>query len=210
MEIHNQTFRARQIAATQNCYKNITTKIDLYKLSRNDSKFLDKLEKSIDMGNLVPDLCEYSQKRWQKVFNYAISRAKSGENETYVAISDAKPCGIVTTCMNNNEILIDAISDIPQRNKRINYTGSTLFLQLFKMAENLKAKTLKLFAITDGPFDVITKYKEMGFKDVGMADGYVEMTCNKYNIKKQIDNLSKSISYKPVRNANELSLEELI
>ena len=78
------------------------------------------------------------------------------------------------------------------------------------MAENLKAKTLKLFAITDGPFDVITKYKEMGFKDVGMADGYVEMTCNKYNIKKQIDNLSKSISYQPVRNANELSLEELI
>lgn len=210
MEIHNQTFKARQIASTKNCYKNLTTKIDLYKLSCKDTNFLDKLEKSVDIKSLMPDLCEYSQKRWQKVFNYAISRAKDKENETYLAISDSKPCGIVTTWQDNNEMCIDAISDIPLCNKRVNFTGSTLFLQAFKLADNLKVKTLRLFAVTDGPFDVISKYKEKGFKEVGMEDGYVEMTCNKYNVKKQIDALSKSISYKPVRNADEINLDELI
>lgn len=210
MEIHNQSFKAKQIATTRNCYKNLTTKIDLYRLDSKDEKLLDKLQKSVDIKSLMPDLNEYFQKRWQKVFNYTISRARDKENETYLAVSDAKPCGIITFWKHNNEMCIDAISDIPRDESRVNFTGSTLFLQVFKLAEDLKVRILRLFAVTDGPFDVISKYKEKGFKDVGMKDGYVEMTCNKYNIKKQIDILSKSISYKPVRNADDLNLDELI
>lgn len=57
---------------------------------------------------------------------------------------------------------------------------------MFKLAEELKIKLIKLSAVIDGPIDVVSKYKEKGFKEIGMDDEYVKMSCNKYEIKEQL------------------------
>lgn len=207
MEIN---FQARQTAVTKNTFKNITTKIDLYELGAGDRNFLEKLKSSVDFDKSLAKIPEFDRKRWQKVFNYTVESAKNRENRAFVAISNSKPCGLLSFYEDAKSLYLDAICDIPQNNgRRINFTGSTLFYQLFKIAEELKVKCINLAAVIDGPIDVITKYKEKGFKETGSEDEYITMTCNKYKIKEQLEKLSSEIQYKAVKNAPNKSLNDL-
>ena len=125
-------------------------------------------------------------------------------------MSNSRPCGILSFFDDIKSFYLDAICDIPQPNgKRVNYTGSTLFYQMFKMAEELKIKLIKLSAVIDGPIDVVKKYKEKGFKEIGMDNEYVKMSCNKYEIKEQLKKLSSNIEYKTLNSENK-NLEDLI
>lgn len=208
MEIN---FKARQTAVTKNMFKSVATRIDLYELGANDKKFLEKLKSSVDFDKNLAQIPEFDRKRWQKVFNYTIESAKNPDNCAFVAISSSKPCGIISFWEDAKSLYLDAICDIPQNNgRRINFTGSTLFYQLFKIAEKLKVKCINLAAVIDGPFDVISKYKEKGFKETGSEGEYITMTCNKYKIKEQLEKLSSEIQYKPVINAPNRNLNDLI
>lgn len=80
---------------------------------------------------------------------------------------------------------------------------------MFKLAEELKIKLIKLSAVIDGPIDVVSKYKEKGFKEIGMDNEYVKMSCNKYEIKEQLKKLSSNIQYKTLNSENK-NLEDLI
>ena len=204
-------FKAKHIAVTKNTYKNICTKIDLYELTKRDRDFLDNLQKKVDYSKLMPGLCEFDQKRWQKVFDYGIESAKLSDYRTYVAVSRNKPCGFLTFAKDGNNIILDCICDIPvEKNKRVNYTGSTLFCQLFKAADDLKAKCIELKAVIDGPVNVIKKYKEKGFKETGTQDNYIKMSCNKFKIREQLMELLSQISYKSVKKSEEVNLNDLI
>ena len=210
MEISNQTFRAKHLAVTKNKFKNVTTKIDLYELTSKDKKFLEKLKDSVDFDKSLRDMPEFDRKRWQKVFNYAVESAQNSDSRAYLAMSNSRPCGILSFFDDIKSFYLDAICDIPQPNgKRVNYTGSTLFYQMFKLAEELKIKLIKLSAVIDGPIDVVSKYKEKGFKEIGMDDEYVKMSCNKYEIKEQLKKLSSNIQYKTLNSENK-NLEDLI
>ena len=204
-------FKAKHIATTKNIYKNFSTRIDIYELSKRDKPFLEKLKKQVNFSEMMPDLCEYSRKRWQKVFDYGIENAKTSDYTSFLAFNNNKPCGILTYLKNGSSIILDCICDIPiSKGKRANYIGSTLFCQLFKRSEELKAKSVELSAITDGEFDVISKYKAKGFKETGMQDGYVKMSCNKFRIKEQLSELLSKISYKSIDNSKEINLDDLI
>ena len=91
------------------------------------------------------DIPEFDRKRWQKVFNYAVESAQDAGSKAYLAVSNSRPCGILSFFDDIKSFYLDAICDIPQPNgKRVNYTGSTLFYQMFKLAEELKIKLIKL------------------------------------------------------------------
>jgi len=201
------SFKAKYIAATKNTYKKAATKIDLYELTPKDRPFLEHLQNDIDFGGL--NMCEFEQKRWAKVLNYGIENAKCKDYKSYLAMHSNKPCGLLTAQENGSSLYLDCICDIPQKGKRVNYTGSTLFLQLFKLAEELKSKTVDLFAVIDGPIDVVSKYKSKGFKVNGTDGNYFKMSCNKYNIKEQINELSGEIEYKPIKNHHDIDLNTL-
>lgn len=212
MEINNLSFRAKHIATTKNIYKNISTKIDLYELGKHDKDFLQNLKKKVNYSERIQNLSEYSTTRWQRVFNYAIESATNlRDTKTYMAFSNSKPCGIMTFIEDCNKLYLDCICDIPQKNgERVNYTGSTLFCELFKYANDIKAKSITLSAVPDGPFDVVSKYKAKGFKIIDQAKDYVEMECSKFKAKEQLDKLLSEISYKPVKNNEETNLNEFI
>ena len=199
---YTPNFRAIKVATTQNTVGKFVTKIDLYKLQKEDKKILESLKSKIDIKKLFPKLDTLALERWQHLFKYCINNfidSFDDYNTTYLAVKDNKPCGILTYSDKGSEYYLDGICSIPtDTNKKENYVGQTLFLQFFRdlQKENIKKATLS--AVNDGPFDVVTKYKKLGFvKDVTTYP-YSKMVCNKYKAKEQVKVLSDSIKYTEV------------
>ncbi len=202
MKITNSTnynltsFKATKVATTQNLIGEVTTEIELYKLGREDKRFLQEWLKKVDFKKLCPNLSEVLQKRWQKVFNYCISQAEDIDHTSYVAISENKPCGILTF-VEDNTYFLDGICSVPNEfGKKVNLVGKTLFYQVFKDAKADDAKGIDLKAINDGPFDVVGKYEKLGFKREHCPnDEYTKMHCNKHKIATQLHELPYEIDY---------------
>ncbi len=204
-------FRARKIAETKNIYKKVATDIDLYELTKRDNLFLVKLAGSTNFSKLVPDMCEYYQYRWQRVFNYAIESAINPNYRAFIALHNNKPCGIMTCKQDGNNLYLDSICDIPVKGgKRVNYTGSTLFCLLYKIAEELNVKGISLAAVPDGPIDVVSKYLDKGFKIINQNELYTDMFCSKYKIREKLKELLSNISYKTIKKSKDVSLDEFI
>ena len=83
----NPNFKAIKIAQTQNCVRGNITNIDIFKLTKEDNSFLEKL-KETSIKKLCPNLKEDIQERWQKVLNYCLEVTKRIYNTTYVAVSE--------------------------------------------------------------------------------------------------------------------------
>ena len=202
MKITNSTsynltsFKATKVATTQNFLRGVTTEIELYKLGREDKRFLQEWLKKVDFKKLCPNLSETLQKRWQKVFNYCISQAEDFDHTSYVAVSENKPCGILTF-VEDATYFLDGICAVPNElGKKANLVGKTLFYQVFKDANKDDAKGIDLKAINDGPFDVVEKYEKLGFKrEHCPTDEYTKMHCNKHKIATQLHELPFEIDY---------------
>ncbi len=204
-------FKALPVAKTKNQFKGFTTRIDIYELTKADKNFVEKLHLYADFKNRLKDMDEFNRKRWQKVFDYTLESLKNSNNKSIIAISDNKPCALLSFFQELKTVVLDAVCALPAKNgKKVNLGGTTLIYQLFKYAQDLKAKNIKLQAVTDGPFDVISKYKNLGFKDLGMEGDYVEMSCNKYKIEEKLTELSSIIDYKAVKNPENICIEDLI
>ncbi len=219
MQIHSTQnnfspqFKAVKVATTKNTVKNVTTKIDLYKLDpKKDSTFLKKLKDSINFEKLFPSIHEFEVARWQQVFNYAVNSAADANYTSYVAISENKPCGIISYLQNNtNNTFIDALCSIPiEVNKKVRKVGSTLMLQVFKDASKNNSKEIVLDAVNNGPFNIIEKYKNFGFKPHEVSIRYTTMRCNKNNREDQIKLLKKEIEYYPISSDENVNLDQFL
>lgn len=215
MEIKNTNntfnFKAIPIANTKNKFHGVTTKIDLYELTKSDNSFIRELASTVNFDDTLKKMDEFDRKRWKQVFDYAVDAIQNNENTSIIAFSNNKPCGILSFFDEVRSLYLDVICNIPQeKGKKVNFCGSTLMYQLFKYADFFKVKNVSLSAVTDGPFDAISKYKRLGFKDLGMEGNYVKMSCNQYKIKETLNELSSIIDYKPVNTKQNIRLEDLI
>jgi len=197
---YSTQFKAHKVATTKNTIGKVVTNIDIYKLGREDASFLKKLADSIDFKKLFPKLNEYALDRWNNIFRYCISGALSNINTSYIAFSDNKPCGILTYYPDRNNLFLDGICSIPtQINQKVNLVGKTLFYQIFKDAQENNAKGIVLSAVNNGPFNVVNKYEELGFKKDPTTYPYTKMFCNKHKIADQLKELPFSIQYKTTK-----------
>lgn len=215
MEINNKNntlnFKAIPIAATKNKFHGVTTKIDLYRLTKSDNSFIRKFASKVNFNDTLKNLNEYDRKRWRQVFDYAVDSILDNENNSIIAFSNNIPCGILSFFDDVRSLYLDVVCNIPQGNgRKVNFCGTTLIYQLFKYADILKVKNIILSAVTDGPFDNVSKYKRLGFKDLGMEGNYVKMSCNQYKIKETLDELSSIIDYKPLNTKQNVRLEDLV
>lgn len=205
MKISNTTnynltsFKATKVATTKNLLHGVATEIELYKLGKEDKRFLQEWMKKVDFKKLCPNLPETLQARWQKVFNYCISQAEDIDHTSYVAISDNKPCGILTF-IEDSTYYLDGICSVPNElGKKVNLVGKTLFYQIFKNAHEDNAKGIDLKAINDGPFDVVDKYEKLGFKrEHCPTDEYTKMHCNKHRMAAELKEFPFEIDYEEV------------
>lgn len=191
----NTNFKAIKTAQVQSRIAHKPVMIDLYKLTKKDKPFLTKLLQKTSLKTLCPKIAEYACKRWQSIFDYCIDCALKDDFTTYIAISENKPCGILTY-INDKTAILEGICAIPDKSgKKVPFSGLALFYQLFRENQANKIECIELDAVTDGPFDVIKKYEQLGFKQEGFVDKYIKMRCSKYKIKDQLQKLPTILDY---------------
>lgn len=204
MQIENSTqnFKANLIATSG--------KRSLYKVTDSaDIIALKKFSKKTDFKTLMPQNSKTESDRWHEMLEYAIDMAENPGNVTYVESFNNKLCGIITY-FPNSTTTIDCICTIPvQIGEKVKLAGKTLFYQVFKDFLDNKGSRIKLSAITNGPYNTINKYADLGFKETTDSTAtYVNMSANQYKIKEAMKLLNKIIPYKSEN--KKVRLEELI
>ncbi len=73
-----------------------------------------------------------------------------------------------------------------------------------------KANILSLDAILNGPFDTVSKYSRLGFKQVGGENWLVAMRTNRDTTEKTMKHLNNIINTTPTNSNKELNLLETL
>lgn len=203
-------FQAYKVANIKASAKNrLVSDFDIFQLERSDRVFLDKLQAKTKYKNLFPKLTDFLQRRWQKVFDYCIACAHDPDNRTYVAMQNGKPCSIMTYTP-ESPYFLEGICSIPNEpNKKVPFAGSALLYQLFKDAVENNASGISLEAVTNGPYDVISKYESVGFTQEKDVDSRIKMNCRKYKVKEQLKEFQFQMEYTPLKSEH-VSLEEYL
>ena len=174
--------------------------LKIYKMNdMADDKFLKTLPQKIDMKKLMPDLDKQGYDRWNEMLEYAVDNAQYDGNITYLAACDNKPCGILTWRPGKISKL-DCICTWPiEFGKKVKLAGQTLFYQMYKDFLELKGRKMELEAITNGPYDTISKYEQMGFKKTSKVyPTKTIMETNEDKVKASFKNLTQIIDYEKV------------
>ena len=201
-KFNTQNFKAKKIAKAKNCYKGLTTYIDIYRINESDNGFLEKLLKSIDFKALFPKMTADKLKLYQDIFRAAIFNAMDPSNNAYLAVSNNLPCGLIALKPGKTMNFLDLVSIPVDVNKKVNITGQTLLYQAFLDSANSNATKIQLEALKNSVGNPVQKYKEWGMKEVSSGDKYIQMECDKSNITKQIERFSQKIQYKKVKKKN--------
>jgi len=185
--------------------------LQIYKLTdAADKKFIKRLASTVKMDELMPALRKEEAERWNEMLTYAVDNAQYPENVTYIETLNNKVCGIITFRPGNNSLL-DCICTWPvEAGKKVKLAGKTLFYQLFKDFLELKSKKLKLEAITNGPYNTVKKYEELGFKQTSSVyPTKIIMETNSSKLKEIFQKLKNIINYEPVE-PQKVNLSQII
>ena len=209
---NNTNFQGIHIANTKSCLKNLETQIKIYELNAKDDKtFLKKLPQKINMKNLMPDLLLQEYYRWQEMLEYAVDKSMGNDRKTLLAVTDNKPCGLAVYLPGKNKYHLDCICTWPvEYGKKVKLAGSTLFQQLFKDFAASKANKIKLEAIINGPYDTVSKYKKLGFKEYGGEANKIFMDISAQKVKESLSNLKQLISCTEIQNKSKINLNEIL
>ncbi len=204
-----QSFSGINIAKSTNCIKNIETNIDLFEITKKDKPFLNKLRASVKMNELMPNsrITKAEFDRWQEMLNLALDKAQNKDRKCIIAAKDKKPCGIITFLPGQNKYYLDCICTWPvETGKKVTLAGQTLFKQMFTDFLNSKANILDLTAILNGPFDTVSKYSKLGFKQIGGENWLVAMRTNRDTTEKTMKKLDNIINTTKANNNDDVNL----
>lgn len=202
-------FKGINIAKSTNLIKNTETKIDLYQITPNDRTFLNKLRNTIKMNELMPNsrITESEFFVWQKVFKLAIDKALNKNSKCIIAAKDKKPCGIITFQTGENKYNLDCICTWPiEKGKKVILAGQTLLKQMFSDFLENKAILIDLSAIVNGPFDTVSIYSRLGFKQIGGENNLVAMRTDRERTEKVMEKLNSIIKTSSTSNKREIDL----
>ncbi len=205
------TFNGIHIANSTNCIKNTETSIDLYLITHKDKSFLKKLRETIQTAKLMPDkhITKPEFDRWQEMLDVAVDKAFSTERKCFIAAKNNKPCGIITYHTGKNKYYLDCICTWPiEIGKKVTLAGQTLFKQMFTDFLNSKANFIDLTAILNGPFDTVSKYTRLGFKQTGGENWLVAMRINRNTTERTMKHLNDIINTTNISNSDDVNLLE--
>ncbi len=186
---NNLNFKALHIA---NCGN-----LKLYKITdKSDLNYIKELPQKIKTENLMPNLSKDEYSRWNEMLQYAVDNALTPGNTTYLETYNNKPCGIITF-FEDKITELDCICTWPiEFGKKVKFAGQTLFYQLFSDFQKIKGgKKIKLEAITNGPYDTVSKYEKLGFQQTDTLPTKVKMETTAPKVKNTLKNLSNTIEY---------------
>lgn len=196
-------FRANLVGKCKN--------LKLYQVTNHsDINALDKLVEKTDFNELMPNITRQEGFRWHEMLELAVDYAKDPGDVSCVAVADNKICGIVSYFPNATSC-IDCICTIPTEiGKKVKYAGKALFCRAFKDLLDIGTARIKISAITDGPYDTVKKYQELGFKKTtDVTKTYVDMEMNKYKAKETLNMLKEMLSFEE-KSGETVDLNEFI
>ncbi len=200
MKIQNtnskQNFNAYHIATTKNYLKNIETPIEIYKLTNFDKDFIKHLHNKTDLKSLMPNLEESKLDIWRYIFQFASNQVTEQGKNGLMAVYNNKPCGLMAyTHKPSLKAMVNTICTWPSEvGKKVPYAGKTLFYMMFEDFLKTKNQMIDLDAITNGPFNPVTKYMQLGFKQRGGENGILAMRTRRENVIETMKKLQEIIS----------------
>ncbi|MFI3299903.1 MAG: GNAT family N-acetyltransferase [Candidatus Gastranaerophilales bacterium] len=212
MQINNSSttsFNAIPISTIK--ISKLGTDFKMYEATKADHAFLSELPERIQISELMPNLSKKDSDRWQEMLQLATDVAQEGENRTFIATSENKPCGILTFVRNNKVMELDCICTWPlETGKKVKCAGQALFKKAFDFVQNQKMKKIELSAITDGPFDNVAKYKRLGFIETGGKDHKIHMETTSQRIKEQLKAMNNLMEETPITHGENENLLDTI
>lgn len=199
---NNPSFTAVHISNAKNIVKNVETSLEIFELNaKNDKTFLKKLPDKIQMETLMPNLTKDEYVRWHEMLEYATYNAQLPDRKTLLAVKDNQPCGILVYLAGKNKYHLDCICTWPiEYGKKVALAGKTLFQELFNRFSQSKATKITLEAITNGPYDTVSKYKNLGFVACGGFEHKILMETNTAKVKQTLKHLDNLINTEKITN----------
>ena len=156
--------------------KNSNNNYKLYKLTQNDTAFLDKLAASINVESLYPGLKEHQYKIWDSIIRGCFDSISNRDSVTILETCNGIPCGMLNYLkINEKKDRIAYVSTWPIRaGEKVPFAGKILFQEFFRNFLNNNKSIAELVAVKNGPFASITKFMSIGFKLLG-GDNYNEL-----------------------------------
>lgn len=201
------TFEARRVAMAKVKLPKRVVNYDIYELSANDEKFVERLKSKINLRSLWQGLSDVDYGIWKHIMQQALSVGK--ENSlTLLLTHQKKPCGALQANSYFGNSFIDYISTWPiQLNEKMPLAGKTLILQLFKQILKNNSSSISLNAIKDDPFGALGKYLSLGFESVEDLGCCETLKIEKNDVSKIIDMYSSLVELTSV-NEEDVDLSE--
>lgn len=202
------SFKARHIANVIVPLKSGNERIQLYSLACSDKPFLKKMAKRINLRKLYPGLKDYDGfSNWKNLIVNAVSRIES--QETILAVSNKRPCGIMTYSQTPNGLLLSYLVKWRTKpNVDTPFVGKALMRNLFQNAVDNKSNWIKLTPAGCEPRGKNCRpfYYHLGFKEVN--DGFMLQEKTPFQrICAQLDNY---FEYKPVKDTKDVKLNRIL
>jgi len=204
-----QTFTAIHIANTKNYIKNIETPIEIYELSEFDTSFLKSLRKQVNLKELMPGIDENKLNVWENIFHIAVNQVTGRRKTVLMAVHNNQPCGLMAYTQKPLKYEVNTICTWPtEQGKKVPNAGKTLFYMLFKDFIKNNANSIDLDAVTNGPFNAVSKYMKLGFKQRGGENDIIAMRATRERIIDTFQKLNEVIKSDIQINNSEVNLLE--
>ncbi len=204
-----QNFQAIHIASLKSHLNNKETPLEIYQLTKSDRDYLTHLTETIDFEKLMPSIDASHMKIWKNIFRISKSIAFNRWKTTLLCAHEGKPCGIMVYSTLPINTKLDTICTWPTKeNKKVPNAGQTLFYMLFKNFLNTENRQIELNAITNGPFDAVSKYMKLGFKQYGGENNTLLMRAKRNDIHETFKRLNTFIKETPSEPPEEINLFE--
>lgn len=188
------SFNAIHIATAKNCIKNKNTTLKLFLIEESDKNYIENLNNKINLKKLMPEMPENFQEIWQKILKLATSDCLSKNKIGIIEFCNNKPCGLIAYTKNDKKYKVNTICTWPiEKNNKVPLAGQSLFKVMYNDFLKSNAFFIDLDAVTNGPFNVVSKYMKLGFKERGAENFISSMRATRERVDKANENLKTII-----------------
>lgn len=180
-------------------------KMSIYKLTQKDAPLIEKLEKEVDLKELIPNIDKNNFEIFNAILQGSFRHALDKNKHSMLLTCDDKPCGIMVNLNKTACHFVKYICTWPiEPDKKAPFGAQTLFVQIFKNFLETNAKSIELYAIRFG--GAISKYIRIGFKSMG-GDNYTElMKISREKVAEYYKKLNEHINLEPTNNHEDIDL----
>ena len=178
----------------------------MYKITPDDSAFIQKIQKSINLRALMPGLDNEEYEIWEGVTRTALTNPLD-KSDTFIITTQNKPCGVMNISQKKASFDLNFISTWPvKQGEKVPFAGKALFTELFRRFVESKQALINLVALRYAPFDPVGKYLKLGFMAFG-GNNYTEiMRINQGRASKTLETLKQHVSLEPIKDAKNVDL----